>query len=1348
MAFGFRRQLIIILVFALALSGGPGAALTALAPHAVAASGDGKPILFEGLGGKGSSPTDPVITGDPRITVTGVVVAPDVNPNDIRFEIVEQPTMNFASVRPEVSGSRFIFRDIPLLPDSNTIRFYLFRGGVRTYLDTLYVRYNDTPLITNIRVDGTPLPPLGTTPAVVREPVTRQEPTIQLPIEGEVRNADRLTITNVTTDKTPISAVIGGNGQFVSQRSVTFTVGANVLTFQAYKGNKEVYYIERTVVVVPMTSDGLLYDAKVGRAPKTRVIALDKEAVTEVPVAIDPSSRLVIDDTGADQDGYALIRGKFIFDGSPYVSQYDKMDYKVYAVNVNTGQRAPAPLHAESGVTLSASPRIFDWSGSLGGLDSQAEWRLEIEYTLIDSASRNAPKSGVIDLLSYTIRFINKDDPLWLSVTDLLTGTPWLKGATYVVTSLPLTLRVEAMNIRKEQFGIEFDGERLQPKGANASGDYEIISWNDSGASYVTFDLKIFRLPQKTGTLKLIYAPDSNNKPPVSADFTLNVYIAPYVALFTPKGTPIDRDVELTAKEEFDGLKGKIYNYRVNIVSDVPTNLRIELNGTPLSGDPANPDFKVTEQKDEYVGWELTQAGVQKVRELLREGINRLVITLPDAPQAVFVYEIRLFGQKLSRIRPGFTLEVIYNNKVMPLKPEPETNIYRTTAMFLSKLSFYVEHPKDGQVLTIQKNGVPIAQYRYTVNDSRWKMIVSDDPQNPDVLKRYVDSLPNELKPYAMPDRYNFHWEYSGDAPFEATLSQNDYKRILKSGASQSDIDRLPLTIRQIGRTSYTVLLTDKEGNLVSMATVEIERIDVGWTIIAPYKDKPTDPYPIVNKNAVEVRLFAEKATEVVVGNVRATTANTTTPDYEFNEAIGQVVPRTYYVFVATVPLKPGLNKLPVTLTIDGKKYKDEILVFNANAPLTGAIFIDTFGKKTTFSAFDKRLNLSFPKGTVLVAPPEKRTGDEYIDQRSPIYVDVPIFIAIADRVTGEVEEPITGPELKLGPIPDNFVYASPLYYIDAGDKTAPGGRDPFAYHAKDERRIGEVAPEIRTFRGRVYDNLLPSRRGTLTLAYDPSVVVQSANQITVYFHDGIKWYNIGGVVDPKKHTVTVPFIRFGYYMVMKLNRSFDDVVGHPYAKLPMETMYAKGIMPNETALTFGAYRIASRGELATALVKALDLPINAGPYEDQAGMIPLKPTFYDVRPSTDTWDYAYRYIETAARAGIVSGKKPGFFRPSDGVTREEAAVMIARAMNLKLPATPEAAQAILAKQFTDVSQMNYYALQAIAAVTKAGLMEGTPADPKAKKTTYTFNPSAPLTRAELAVILQKMMVQMKKLPK
>jgi hypothetical protein len=216
---------------------------------------------------------------------------------------------------------------------------------------------------------------------------------------------------------------------------------------------------------------------------------------------------------------------------------------------------------------------------------------------------------------------------------------------------------------------------------------------------------------------------------------------------------------------------------------------------------------------------------------------------------------------------------------------------------------------------------------------------------------------------------------------------------------------------------------------------------------------------------------------------------------------------------------------------------------------------------------------------------------------------------------------------------------------------------------------------------------------------------------------------------------------------VMKTRETFSDVITHPFARDAVETLYAKGIMNDAPGSGFGTELKITRGEFATMIVKALDLPINAGPYEDNNENNPAEPTFTDVRPSDDDWNYEYKYIETAARAGIVRGKDTRAFFPEDPLTREEAAIIMARALNLKL-GTPETSALSLGKMFTDGQLTGYYAAPSVLAIAKAKIMNGEVNDPTAKKPTYRFNPKGDLTRAEMAVITIRIMVQLKKLPK
>ena len=74
-----------------------------------------------------------------------------------------------------------------------------------------------------------------------------------------------------------------------------------------------------------------------------------------------------------------------------------------------------------------------------------------------------------------------------------------------------------------------------------------------------------------------------------------------------------------------------------------------------------------------------------------------------------------------------------------------------------------------------------------------------------------------------------------------------------------------------------------------------------------------------------------------------------------------------------------------------------------------------------------------------------------------------------------------------------------------------------------------------------------------------------------------------------------------------------------------------------------------TRAEFAAITVRALGLPIK------------VNNTFTDVTEN----DWFYSYVNTAYYYGIVNGVSDAEFNPSGTITREEAAVMVARAAKL-----------------------------------------------------------------------------------
>ncbi len=147
--------------------------------------------------------------------------------------------------------------------------------------------------------------------------------------------------------------------------------------------------------------------------------------------------------------------------------------------------------------------------------------------------------------------------------------------------------------------------------------------------------------------------------------------------------------------------------------------------------------------------------------------------------------------------------------------------------------------------------------------------------------------------------------------------------------------------------------------------------------------------------------------------------------------------------------------------------------------------------------------------------------------------------------------------------------------------------------------------------------------------------------------------------------------------------------------------------------------RSMTRAEFATIMVRALGLEPGTG----TSG-------FSDVTAA----DWYSGYIKTAASYGIIKGYDNGNFGPNDTITREQAMTMIARAMAItKLSAgltDSEISQFLGA--FSDGESASSYAKESIAACIKTGITSGT--------SSTTISPKAEITRAEVAVMVQRLL--------
>ncbi|MBT2288276.1 S-layer homology domain-containing protein [Paenibacillus albidus] len=534
------------------------------------------------------------------------------------------------------------------------------------------------------------------------------------------------------------------------------------------------------------------------------------------------------------------------------------------------------------------------------------------------------------------------------------------------------------------------------------------------------------------------------------------------------------------------------------------------------------------------------------------------------------------------------------------------------------------------------------------------------------------------------------------------------------------------------GSHVYTLELINKTGARTTQR-LEVVREVSPFRILSPIAT--VGDQIVVNKNFVRFDIEAEGATKVMIDKFEAQ-PRTDLPN------------RFTYDYVGLKPDKATTIKIQVVRA--NATLSDTVTVYYASAVQTDTQYMaEKVANK--YTVFNKGLQLVFPKGTVMKGFTSSGAAKFYPETKLLFGIADPvdgvvervndygniINVSAADSRTPEGKSPLVIPqELVLRftstASTNNFSRVSDIFWINGG--LGEVGSKGTANYIPATNGIAPYSIEGYFTQYSQARKIIPSQRGELTLNFSPSVVDEVGSTVTVFrYSESGKWENVGGEVDTKKHTVTVPFDEFGYYTVMKMRRGFTDITNHPWARNVLNGLYSKGIMTNLRADAFGADDTTTRGEFATLLVKGLNIPLSYNTNQQ---------TFFDIVPEavSTTWDF--KHIETAARAGIVTGLSDGFFGPDQPLTREQAAVMIARALKLKMATNDTKLLTSLSKSFVDSGSMDFYSRPAIEAVSKAKIMEGNAVTVTGQsKPVYNFNPKGKLTRAEagkIAVALLK----------
>ncbi|QNU65476.1 endo-1,4-beta-xylanase [Ruminiclostridium herbifermentans] len=190
-------------------------------------------------------------------------------------------------------------------------------------------------------------------------------------------------------------------------------------------------------------------------------------------------------------------------------------------------------------------------------------------------------------------------------------------------------------------------------------------------------------------------------------------------------------------------------------------------------------------------------------------------------------------------------------------------------------------------------------------------------------------------------------------------------------------------------------------------------------------------------------------------------------------------------------------------------------------------------------------------------------------------------------------------------------------------------------------------------------------------------------------------------------------------YAVIANNKAYSDVEKH-WSKDAVNVVTSRLILSGTVGDKFEPNLSINRGEFVDSVVKALGL------YRSGAGV----DSFIDVTKASAYYDS----ISIAYEYGLVSGYADNSFKPNSKITRQEALVIVAKAMKLagiKTDLNENELNNILSS-FKDSNKVSSWSKMAIAACIKNNIISGT--------NTKMIEPQSNITRGEVASIINKIL--------
>ncbi|THF80866.1 alpha-amylase [Cohnella fermenti] len=254
--------------------------------------------------------------------------------------------------------------------------------------------------------------------------------------------------------------------------------------------------------------------------------------------------------------------------------------------------------------------------------------------------------------------------------------------------------------------------------------------------------------------------------------------------------------------------------------------------------------------------------------------------------------------------------------------------------------------------------------------------------------------------------------------------------------------------------------------------------------------------------------------------------------------------------------------------------------------------------------------------------------------------------------------------------------------------------------------------------------------RGDLSvkLPYTPKADEKTEQVIVYYLNDdgGLDVVK-NGYYDKTSGSAVFRPQHFSVYAAAYNKVSFSDMPTAAWAAEPIAALAARGAVQGVGDGRFNPTGEVTRAEFVTMLVAAFDLA-------DESATA----TFSDVKAGA----WYEEAVASAQKLGIVTGRTDGTFGVLDPISRQDMAVLIAKAakvLNASGAASGTAngtasgaASDSAASGFKDAASISAYAASAVKLASELGLMGG--------KGDGSFAPTATSTRAEAAAVLYRLL--------